>query len=403
VKKKIAIIGSGISGLIAANELTKKYQVDLYEKNSYLGGHTHTHRLKEDKKNFFLDSGFIVFNKKTYPNFFSFLRKYKVQYQKTEMSFSINYPKENFEWSGRNLKTLIIKNKFFFSLKFLKIFFSILKWRFIRKNTKEQNLGINSFLKKKNFSQEFKKYYFFPLCASIWSNPIEKIKNYKTIFFLQFFKNHGLNNLIFRPQWLTIKNGSHNYINKIKRNKKIRFLLNNQIKFLKLNNSKIIIKKKTYDYLIFANHSDEIKRMLPNSFKKEKEILSYIKYQKNTAQIHCDEDIMPRNKYNWSSWNFIQNHNNTISLTYWMNLLQNLKTKKNYFVSINGENFINKKKIIKHITYHHPVFSISKESFHKKIQSIQGRSNIFYCGAWCGYGFHEDGYNAALSVVKKLI
>ncbi len=217
MKKKIAIIGSGISGLIAANELTKKYQVDLYEKNSYLGGHTHTHRLKEDKKNFFLDSGFIVFNKKTYPNFLDFLHKYKVQYEKAEMSFSINYPKENFEWSGRNLKTLIIKNKFFFSLKFLKIFFSILKWRFIRKDIKDQNLSINSFLKKKNFSQEFKKYYFFPLCASIWSNPIEKIKNYKTIFFLQFFKNHGLNNLVFRPQWLTIKNGSHNYINKIKR------------------------------------------------------------------------------------------------------------------------------------------------------------------------------------------
>jgi len=403
VKKKIAIIGSGISGLIAANELTKKYHVDLYEKNSYLGGHTHTHRLKEDKKNFFLDSGFIVFNKKTYPNFLEFLHKYKVKYEKAEMSFSINYPKENFEWSGRNLKTLIIKNKFFFSLKFLKIFFSILKWRFIRKDIKDQNLNINIFLKKKNFSQEFKKYYFFPLCASIWSNPIEKIKNYKTIFFLQFFKNHGLNNLVFRPQWLTIKNGSHNYINKIRNNKKIKFLLNNQIKFLEIRKSKIIIKKKTYDYLIFANHSDEIKRILPNSFKKEKEILSYIKYQKNTAQIHCDEDIMPRNKYNWSSWNFIQNHNNTISLTYWMNLLQNLKTKRNYFVSINGKDFINKKKIIKHITYYHPVFSITKESFHKKIQSIQGKSNIFYCGAWCGYGFHEDGYNSALAVVKKLI
>ncbi len=242
------------------------------------------------------------------------------------------------------------------------------------------------------------------MCSSIWSNPINKIKQYKTHFLIKFFINHGLVNIFFRPQWKVIKDGSNQYVKKIIKNFKIKFLLNHNVNSIKINKNKVLLNiVGDGDLIIFSNHTDEIKKILPKSFKKQKKILSLVNYQQNEACIHCDEDIMPRNKYNWSSWNFIQNHNNTISLTYWMNYLQNLKSKKNYFVSINSSELINQKKIIKKIKYSHPVFKYNKEFISKKLQEIQGVNNIYYCGAWCGYGFHEDGVVSAKNVAKYLI
>ncbi|NCU63155.1 MAG: amine oxidase, partial [Candidatus Fonsibacter lacus] len=217
MKKKIAIIGSGISGMTAAFELSKKYEVHIYEKNSYLGGHTHTHEIKENKRKYFIDSGFIVFNNKTYPNFINLLNQLNINSENTNMSFSVNYPSENFEWSGKNLNTIFFKNKNFFSLKFIKIITGIIKFNFLAKINKQtySKIKIDTFLKKFNFSNEFRKYYLYPMCASIWSNSIKKIKNYKTHFLIKFFINHGLVNLFFRPQWKVITLGSNKYIKKI--------------------------------------------------------------------------------------------------------------------------------------------------------------------------------------------
>ena len=407
MKKKIAIIGSGISGSTAAYKLKDKYEIHVYEKNKYLGGHTHTHEIKEDKKKYFIDSGFIVFNTKTYPNFIKLLQELKIKSANTNMSFSVNYPGEDFEWSGKNIDSFFFKNKKFFSVKFFKIIFGILKFNYLAKRIdhKAKDLTIDDFLRKYNFTEEFKKYYFFPMCASIWSNPINKIKNYKTSFLIQFFINHGLINLIFRPQWKIVSLGSKKYIDKIKSFSNIKFYLNNEIKNIKIINNKIILNniKKYYDYLIFANHTDEIIKILPKKFKKQKNILSFVKYQTNEACLHCDENLMPKNKFNWSSWNFIKDKNETTKLTYWMNYLQNLKSKKNYFVSINSNKKIDKKKILKKMTYKHPVFKYSKEHTFKEIEKIQGQNNIYYCGAWTGYGFHEDGVVSAKNLLKYLL
>jgi predicted NAD/FAD-binding protein len=409
MKKRIAIIGSGVSGITAGFELCKKYEVHIYEKNSYLGGHTHTHEVIDEKKKYFIDSGFIVFNNKTYPNFINLLNKINIISENTNMSFSVNYPNENFEWSGKNLNTIIFKNKNFFSIKFLKIIIGIIKFNFLAKINKQSfiKLKIDDFLKKFNFSKEFKKYYFYPMCASIWSNPIDKIKNYKTYFLIKFFINHGLVNLLFRPQWKVIKLGSYKYIKKIIDLSDIKFFLNNTVKSIIINKDKIIIKNKNklmnYDYLIFANHTDEIKKILPNNFKKQKKILSLVDYKTNDACLHTDTSLMPKNKYNWSSWNFISFNDNVSRLTYWMNYLQNLTCKRNYFVSINSNNLINKNKIIKKIKYSHPVFKHNKEYTLKKLEEIQGLNNIYYCGAWCGYGFHEDGVVSAKNVSNYLL
>ena len=409
MKKKVAIIGSGISGLTAAFELHKKYDVHVYEKNTYLGGHTHTHEIFEGKKKYSIDSGFIVFNNKTYPNFIEFLDRLGVAKENTNMSFSVNYPKENFEWSGKDINSLIFKNKNFFSIKFYKIIMGILKFNILAKiNIKSFNeLKIDKFLKKFNFSTEFKKYYLYPMCSSIWSNPINKIKDYKTQFLIKFFINHGLVNILFRPQWKVIKNGSNQYIKRIISNFKIKFFLNLNIDSIKIDKKKIIIKKNSktliYDFLIFSNHTDEIKKTLPKSYIKQRKILSLVDYQYNEACLHTDNTLMPKNKFNWSSWNFINSDDNIPRLTYWMNYLQNLKSKKDYFVSINSNNLIDQKKIIKKMKYSHPVFKYNKEFVLKKLGEIQGIDNIYYCGAWCGYGFHEDGVVSAKNVVKNLI
>ena len=409
MKKKIAIVGSGISGMSAGFELSKKYEVHIYEKNSYLGGHTHTHEIKEGNKKYFIDSGFIVFNNKTYPNFINLLKRLNINTENTNMSFSVNYPTENFEWAGKNLNSIIFKNKNFFSKKFLKIIIGIIKFNFLAKINKKSflELKIDTFLKKFNFSEEFKKYYLYPMCASIWSNPINKIKNYKTHFLIKFFINHGLVDLFFRPQWKVIKLGSYRYIKKIKELSNIRFFLNHNVKSIKFNKNQIEIKNKNtlinYDYVIFANHANEIKKILPKNFKKQKKILSLVDYQVNDACLHTDTSLMPKYKFNWSSWNFIKYEDDVARLTYWMNYLQNLKCKKDYFVSINSNNLINKNKIIKKIKYSHPVFKHNKEYIFKKLKEIQGLKNIYYCGAWCGYGFHEDGVVSANDVTNYLI
>ena len=409
MKKKIAVIGSGISGMTAGFELSKKYEIHIYEKNSYLGGHTHTHEVKENNKKYFIDSGFIVFNNKTYPNFINLLKKINIDSENTNMSFSVNYPHENFEWSGKDLNSLFFKNKKFFTIKFFKILTGIIKFNFLAKINKQSflNIKIKTFLKKFNFSEEFKKYYLYPMCASIWSNPINKIKDYKTHFLIKFFINHGLVNLFFRPQWKVIKFGSNQYIKKIMQISDIKFFLNNNVKVIKINKNKIQIKNKNklinYDHLIFANHTNEICKILPNNFKKQKKILALVNYQINDACLHTDSSLMPKNKYNWSSWNFINTNDKNAKLTYWMNYLQNLKCKKNYFVSINSNNLINKSKIIKKIKYSHPVFKHNKEYTFKKLQEIQGYKNIYYCGAWCGYGFHEDGVVSAKNVTTYLL
>ena len=409
MKKKIAIIGSGVSGMTAGFELSKKYEIHIYEKNSYIGGHTHTHEIIENNKKYFIDSGFIVFNNKTYPNFINLLKELNVDSENTNMSFSVNYPYENFEWSGKNLNSVIFKNRNFFSIKFFKIIIGIIKFNILAKINEKSflKIKIDAFLKKFNFSEEFKKYYLYPMCASIWSNPINKIRDYKTHFLIKFFVNHGLVNLFFRPQWKVIKLGSNKYIKKIIELSDIKFFLNSNLKSIKINKNKIQINIKNklinYDYLIFANHTNEICKILPNNFKKHKKILSLVDYQVNDACLHTDSSLMPKNKYNWSSWNFIKTKDNVARLTYWMNYLQNLKCKKDYFVSINSNNLIDKSKIIKKIKYSHPVFKHNKEFTFKKLQKIQGHKNIYYCGAWCGYGFHEDGVVSAKNVTNYLL
>jgi len=399
---QLIIIGSGISGLASAYYLKDKFKTNIFEKNDYLGGHTHTHYLNDEKTYF--DSGFIVFNNKNYPNFIKLLNAIKVEYQESNMSFSVTNKRINYEWAGKNLKT-IFHYKNIFTIRYLKVLIDIFKFsKLCEKNTSLYNISLKNFLKKYNFSKEFIDLYFLPMCASIWSSNLKNILNYNTSFILNFFKNHGLNNIISkRPVWFTIKNGSKSYIKKILKEVKPEIYLKEKVieinqkrKYIKTINNKIF----KYDHLILANHTDQIKKILKQTEKEQLELLNSVKYQKNKVIIHTDKNLMPKKKSNWSSWNYLYDRNNII-LTYWMNLLQKLKCRKNIFVTLNFDK-IRKKSIIKKVVYEHPVFTKTLQSINKINQKAQGINNIWFAGAWLGYGFHEDGVKSALKI-RELI
>ena len=400
--KNLIIIGSGISGLASAYFLKNKFKIKIFEKNDYLGGHTHTHYLNDEKTYF--DSGFIVFNNRNYPNFINLINAIGVEYQESNMSFSITNKRINYEWAGKNLKT-IFDYKNIFTFRYLKVLKDIFKFsRLCEKDVSLYDMDLKKFLKKNDFSKEFIDLYFLPMCASIWSSDLKNLMNYNTSFILNFFKNHGLNNIISkRPVWFTIKNGSKTYIEKIIKVVKPEIYLKEGV--VEINQKKKYIKtinrnKFKYDHLIFANHTDQIKKILKKADKKQLELLNSVKYQKNKVIIHTDKNLMPKKKSNWSSWNYLYNRDNLI-LTYWMNLLQKLKCKKNIFVTLNFDK-IKKKNIIKKIIYEHPVFTKPLKSINKINQKAQGLNNIWFAGAWLGYGFHEDGVKSALKI-RKLI
>ena len=400
--KQLIIIGSGISGLACSYYLRKKFKIKIFEQNNYLGGHTHTHLLENEKIHY--DSGFIVFNDKNYSNFIKLINALHVKYQKSNMSFSVTNDKINYEWAGKNLRTIFdIKN--IFTIRYFKILRDIIRFSKLCENsTLIHDYSLKKFLYKNNFSKEFINLYLLPMCSSIWSSDLKDIKNYNTSFILNFFKNHGLNNILTkRPTWYTIKNGSKSYIKKIIEIVKPKIYLNEKV--IKVDQKKKYIKtvgnkKYNYDHLIFANHTNQIKQILDTPEKKQLKLLNTVKYQKNNITVHSDQNLMPKNYKNWSSWNYLYS-NKKLVLTYWMNLLQKLSCKKNIFVTLNYDK-IKKDKIIKKISYEHPLFTNPLLTVDKISNAAQGINNIWFSGAWLGYGFHEDGVKSALKV-RELI
>ena len=408
-KLKIAIIGSGISGLTCAHILDKKHNVTIYEKNDYFGGHTHTHTINEDNTKINVDSGFIVYNENTYPNFIKLLKNLEVDSQKTSMGFSVKHSKKDFEYSGNSLSAIFAKKTNLLNLNFLSMIKNILSFNKQSASdleTLSENLSLKDYLNTKGFSQYFINNYIIPMAAAIWSTPPLKVLDMPALFFIRFFKNHGLLEVVNRPQWWVIKNGSKQYVKKIIKNFKGKTFLNSKVLSVDRKENKVFItidnEIKEYDCVIFATHSNQALSMINNPSKNEKDILGNIKYQKNIATLHTDASILPKRKIAWSSWNYLINSNNdAVTLTYNMNILQSLNTNKTYCVTINDNQNIDKNKILKEMTYHHPLFNL--ESIHAQSlkDKINGVNNTYFCGAYWANGFHEDGVNSALDVCSK--
>ena len=412
---KIAVIGSGISGLGAAHFLSKKHKVDLFEKNDHFGGHSYTVDipLNNSKEKISIDLGFIVFNKINYPNLVQLFEKLQVSYEKSNMSFSVSVKDSNIEYSGNGLKGLFANKYNIFNLRFIKmvkeIFFFYKEADSMKKeNFVDQTLG--EFLKSKKMSNYFIKFHIIPMVSAIWSMPTDLAYEMPMSLFINFFQNHGLFKIKNRPQWYTVTGRSKVYVKKILntingeyfKNYKIKNVLRNQ------NGIKLYYGSSNeyfeYDKVIFAVHADEILKLINDPSENEKKILKNFQYKKNIAYLHNDERLMPNRKNVWSSWNSILDKNDIKKncITYWLNNLQNLKTKKNYFLTLNPFIPIEDNKIIKKVEFSHPFYDINTINAQKHLSELQGINNTYFCGSYFGYGFHEDGLNSGMEVAKKI-
>ena len=407
IKNKIAIIGSGISGLSVARILCKKYDVQLFEKNNYLGGHTHTHELNSSIGPQNVDSGFIVFNDRTYPNFIKLLKILKVESQNSEMGFSLK-AENDFEYSGNSLSSLFAKKSHLFNLNFFLFLKNILRFNKISLSNQniDSSITLSDFLKKNNISDFTIKNYIIPMGAAIWSTSPSMMLEMPALFFIKFLKNHGLLTIFDRPQWKVIKGGSKSYVKRLIQPFLNQIHTNAKIKSVKRQKNYIELKgdkfSEKFDKVVIATHSDQALDLLENPKSNELDILSKIKYQKNSATIHTDTSILPKRKKAWSSWNYLSSNNSkNVILTYNMNILQKLKSPETFCVTINDPGLVDESKIIKKINYEHPLFTNESVSAQKKIKEINSNSRILFCGAYCGYGFHEDGLKSALDVCKE--
>ena len=412
---KIAVIGSGISGLGAAHFLSKKHKVDLFEKEDHFGGHAYTVEIPcyNSKNLISIDLGFIVFNKINYPNLVKLFDSLKVSYEKSNMSFSVSVKNSNIEYSGSGLKGLFSNKYNIFNYKFLKMINEIISFYNEAEKINEekyQNQTLGDFLESKKMSNYFINFHIIPMVAAIWSMPLNLAQKMPMALFLNFFKNHGLFKIKNRPQWYTVTGRSKIYVNKILQTISGEYYKNYEIKkvFRNENNVRLFYGSANeffdYDQVVFANHANDALKLIANTSEKEREILKNFEYKKNIAILHNDEFFMPKNKNAWSSWNSILDINdvNKNCVTYWLNKLQNLKTQENYFLTLNPILDIDDKKIIKKVEFTHPFYDIKTLQTQKHLSELQGINNTWFCGSYFGYGFHEDGLKSALVVANKL-
>ncbi|MGA1255128.1 MAG: NAD(P)/FAD-dependent oxidoreductase [Pelagibacteraceae bacterium] len=407
---KIAVIGSGISGLSAAYYLSKKFKVDLYEKEDHFGGHSYTYDIKDNQKILPVDLGFIVFNELTYPNLINFFQELKVPYEKSNMSFAVSVKDTNVEYAGKNLSSIFSNKKNIFNIHFLKMIREIISFYKTAPqllNNDIQNTSLGDYLDQSNISEYFKNYHIIPMVAAIWSMPFSKAKDMPLKLFLNFFINHGLFKLKDRPQWFTVAGRSKSYVSKILPEISGEYYKNYKVKKITRseNNVRINIGANDdfvdYDGVVLACHANESLALLAEPSEQEKNILSEFQYVTNNAFLHTDEQLMPKNKLAWSSWNSISKQDLTNTcVTYWLNLLQNLNTDKNYFLTLNPIQSIEPEKVIKKVIFTHPYFNLKNTNLQKDLKLLQGKNRTWFCGSYFGYGFHEDGLKSALEVVK---
>ena len=442
-RKRIAIIGSGVSGLTCAHYLAKLHEVTIFEANDYIGGHVNTidvtlQQGKKSKSKFLeksaIDTGFIVFNERTYPNFFRLLHELQVPFQATDMSFSVKNTARNFEYNGHTINTLLSQRKNVLSPKFWRFLKDILQFnkhiQQLRQNYESARMGgqdvsqfteqtLGDYLAGKRYGKLFTDNYLLPMVSAIWSTSLEEVQDFPLVFFAQFFDNHGLLDVVNRPQWFTIKGGSKQYVNKliprfIKAGGTVR--INTPVQSVTRQDEQATLMVKTadnviqqleFDEVIFACHADTVLRLLQDASSAESEILSHFRFTPNTAVLHTDTSILPNKPLAWASWNYLidepaeQKQAAKPVLTYHMNILQRLTKQHSYLVTLNTD--IDEAQVIKKIDYSHPVFDKPMIAAQQQWSKISGSGlHTHFCGAYWFNGFHEDGVRSGLRVCQAL-
>lgn len=413
--EKLAIIGTGIAGMGCGHLLHKKYDITLFEQNDYIGGHTNTITLDEDGQPIYIDTGFMVFNYITYPNLCKLFKELNVPVKKSDMSFSVQHLESGLEYCGSGLNGLFAQRKNIFSPRYIKMLIQIARFNkeavTILDNPQYADYSLKQYIKEFGYGEDMLWKYLIPMSSAVWSTPMEKMLNFPAVTLIRFFQNHGFLGLNTQHQWYTPHNGSQAYRERIIQPFKNRILVNTPVVSVERNatSATVTVKNGTnyeFDKVIFASHADQTLRMLAQPTTDEQRLLSLFKYQYNSATLHTDETLMPKNKKVWSSWNYrIENVNGTPTPTtiYWMNRLQDVSKKKNYFVSIAAlPDSIDKSKIIKVIDYEHPLFDVAASQAQNELHKLNEQGILYYCGSYFKYGFHEDGYTSAVKLSKKL-
>ena len=411
-KQRIAIIGSGISGLTTAYLLHKSHEITLFEANDYIGGHTHTVKVAQGEQSYDIDTGFIVCNDRNYPNFLKLMDKLNIAMQPTEMSFSVRNNPLGLEYNGHNLNTLFSQRRNLLRPKFYRLIRDILYFNKAAKKAigegVAENITLDTFVNQQSLSDIFKNNYLLPMAAAIWSCSMEQAGEFPLQFFLKFFLNHGLLDIKNRPQWYAVKGGSKAYIDPMTSGFKDQIRLSTPVNSVVRDDSWIEVNhatgKETFDQLVFACHSDQALDLLKNASIEEKAILGELLYQQNDVILHSDASLMPKKSLSWASWNFLageQEHNDPTLVTYYMNILQGIASDQPFLVSLNARHKIDPEKIIGEYDYTHPVYSVAGMKAQSRRNEISGVGRIHYCGAYWYNGFHEDGVRSALDIGEK--
>lgn len=404
---KIAIIGGGISGLTCAWQLNRSHEITVFESGAQPGGHSNTVEFEYGGRRFQVDTGFIVYNDRTYPNFMKLLKYLGVEGVATEMSFAVRCDRTGIEYSGSGLKGVFAQRRNLFRLSFLRMVSDIL--RFNREGTRDAGSVDNTetvqeYLTRGGYSQAFADHYLLPMGAAIWSCPRGTFGEFPIRFILEFYRNHGLLALRNRPQWYTIPGGSRRYVNQLVHPFQDRIRLRTPVSSVRrLADSVAVVTdhgEEHFDEVIFACHSDQALKMLDDPTETERRILSGFPYELNDAVLHTDTSILPRTRTAWSAWNYRigTDQESRATITYNMNILQHISSSDTFCVTLNDTSGIDPEKIISRHRYAHPVFTTQRAELQKQHSRLIRRNRTSFCGAYWGNGFHEDGVNSALSV-----
>ncbi|MFT5520956.1 MAG: putative NAD/FAD-binding protein [Enterobacterales bacterium] len=406
---KVAIVGTGIAGNVAAYHLNKEHDITVFESSDYVGGHTHTHQIDIGDESHNIDTGFIVFNKNTYPNFINLLEELGVDYQNSEMSFSVQCEKTGLEYNGSSLNQLFAQRRNLFRPSFYRMIKDILRFNeqcVALLNEGDEQLSLGEYLAENNYSEQFIHHYILPMGAAVWSTDHHSMLAFPARFFVQFFNNHGMLSVDDRPQWYVIKKGSAEYVKPLTAAHSENILLSSPVEHIQRRDEKVYIKSKghevmEFDYVFIASHSDQALAMLDEPTTEEQEVLSAIPYTFNEAVLHTDDSVLPNRKLAWAAWNYhlLKEQKKQVALTYNMNILQSLKSQHTFCVTLNNTEAIDETKIIKRLDYMHPFFTVEGVKAQQRQSEINATQRTFFCGAYWRYGFHEDGVVSALTAL----
>lgn len=405
-KSKVAIVGAGISGLVTAHLLHRRHEIDVFEANSYIGGHTHTHDVVQDGNAYAIDSGFIVFNEKNYPHFSKLLGQLGVTTQDTDMSFSVRCENSDLEYNGTDLNRIFAQRRNLLRPKFYRMLADILRFgkEAPRLLETEDDPSLWDFVSDGRYSESFREHYLLPMASALWSAPFEKIRDFSARSIVSFFENHGMLQVSGRPQWRVITGGSREYVRKIVTPFRDDIHLNTPVRSVlrKPDHVELTLvngQRRIYDHVVLATHSDQSLRMLGDATAAEQSILGAIPYQKNDVCLHTDPSVLPRRRRAWASWNYRipKVRAATATATYNMNILQSVRSKSPFCVTLNGDASVRDERVLRELTYEHPIFFRNGVAAQSRYDEIGG-ARTHFCGAYWGNGFHEDGVVSALRV-----